>query len=253
MVISGMAKGIDGISQKEALLSGGYSAGVLGCGPDICYPPENRELYRMLAENGCLLSEYLPGTLPKPGLFPLRNRIIAALCDALVVIEARERSGTLITVDQALEQGKDVYVYPGRVTDSLSRGCNRLIAQGAGILQSPEEIPMYLGCEGEPLGSRKTEDTAMLTGSRGTECPDDHRDRALAEEAEALEHSLAPEALVESVLDHTPASCEAILKRLEQRGDLVDCRDLTRILTRLTIQGKIGEKGGGYFICGKTF
>ena len=125
-VISGMARGIDGISQQAALLAGGTSYGVLGCGVDICYPRQNRKLYEELIQKGGLLSTYAPGTKALPAYFPPRNRIVSGLADALIVIEARQKSGTLITVDMALEQGKDVYVVPGRITDRLSDGCNRL-------------------------------------------------------------------------------------------------------------------------------
>ena len=139
-VISGMARGIDGISQAAALEAGGVSYGVLGCGVDICYPSQNRKLYDRLLEQGGILSPYVPGTLPKAPLFPPRNRIVSGLADVLVVVEARQKSGTLITVDMALEQGREVYVVPGRLTDRLSDGCNRLVKQGAGVLLSPEDF-----------------------------------------------------------------------------------------------------------------
>lgn len=139
-IISGMAKGIDGVSQSAALCAGGKSFGVLGCGVDICYPGNNRVLYDKLIESGGVISSYLPGTPPQRQYFPPRNRIISGLADALLVIEARERSGTLITVDMALEQGRDVYALPGRVGDAISEGCNRLIANGAAIALSPEML-----------------------------------------------------------------------------------------------------------------
>lgn len=139
-VISGMARGIDGIGQKAALMAGGSSFGVLGCGVDICYPASNKTLYEDLCRQGGVLSAYPPTTEARPGNFPPRNRIVSGLADALIVVEARQKSGTLITVDMALEQGKDVYVVPGRITDRLSDGCNRLIRQGAEILLSPGEF-----------------------------------------------------------------------------------------------------------------
>ncbi len=139
-IISGLAMGIDGISQEAALLSGGESFGVLGCGVDICYPKSNRRLYEKCKSQGGILSEYPPGTEPKPCLFPPRNRIISGLSDIVVVVEAREKSGTLITVDMALDQGREVYAVPGRITDSLSRGCNQLFHQGAGVAVSPGDI-----------------------------------------------------------------------------------------------------------------
>lgn len=139
-VISGMARGVDGISQQAALNAGGRSCGVLGCGIDICYPKENRKLYDRLPEHGSLISSYPMGTPALARNFPPRNRIVSGLADAVVVVEAREKSGTLITVDMALEQGREVYAVPGRITDRLSDGCNRLIRQGASLLLNPEEL-----------------------------------------------------------------------------------------------------------------
>ena len=144
-VISGMARGIDGIAQEAASTRGGASFAVLGCGADICYPQSNRRLYELLEKQGGLISEYRPGTPPLPYHFPLRNRLIAAFSDVLLVLEAREKSGTLITVDQALEQGKEVLALPGRVDDALSAGCNRLIKQGAGLLSSSVDVYEALG------------------------------------------------------------------------------------------------------------
>ena len=140
IVVSGMARGIDSICQNACLEAGGESIGVLGSGVEVCYPPENKFLYKRLQEQGTLISENLPFTKPSPGLFPLRNRIISGLADIIVVVEAREKSGSLITVDMALEQGKEVYAIPGRITDSVSQGCNRLIRQGAGIIFSIEDF-----------------------------------------------------------------------------------------------------------------
>jgi len=142
-IISGMARGIDGIAQTAALDAGGRSYAVLGCGVDICYPEENRSLYDRLLQQSGILSEYPPGTPPEARLFPLRNRIISGLADAVLVIEARKKSGTLITVDMALEQGRDVFALPGRVSDSLSDGCNRLIRQGAAPATCPEDLLEY--------------------------------------------------------------------------------------------------------------
>lgn len=144
-VISGMAMGADAKSQWGALDGGGKSYAVLGGGVDICYPRENFSLYLQLQQNGGLLSEYPEGIPGKPFHFPLRNRIISGLSDCLIVVEAKEKSGTMITTDYALEQGKDVFAVPGRMGDVLSQGCNRLIQQGAGILVEDEDILNYLG------------------------------------------------------------------------------------------------------------
>lgn len=139
-VISGMARGVDGIAQEAAVDIGGSSFAVLGSGVDVCYPVSNRRLYEKLKTAGGILSEYEPGTPAFPQNFPPRNRIVSGLADAVIVVEAREKSGTLITVDMALEQGREVYALPGRVTDRLSAGCNRLLKLGAGILQDETEF-----------------------------------------------------------------------------------------------------------------
>lgn len=146
-IISGMAYGIDAASHWGCIKGGGDTYGILGCGPDVIYPEKNTMLYEEIIKKGGVISELFPGTLPKPGFFPLRNRIISALSDVLIVIEAKEKSGSLITADLALEQGKDVYVIPGRITDALSFGTNSLIKQGAGIITSVEDLIKELGFE----------------------------------------------------------------------------------------------------------
>lgn len=144
-IVSGMALGIDGISQRSALDAGGSSFAIIGSGVDQCYPTQHKGLYHDLIDRGGVLSEFPPGTPPKPFHFPLRNRIISGLSDVLLVIEAKERSGSLITATMALEQGRDVYALPGPVNNQLSRGCNRLIKDGAGILLSPKDLFQDLG------------------------------------------------------------------------------------------------------------
>lgn len=139
-IISGMAVGIDSAAQEGALDAGGKSFAVLGGGADVCYPRANTTLYNRLKSGGGILSEQPPGTKPAGYLFPPRNRIISALSDIVLVVEAKERSGSLITVDFALRQGKSVYAVPGRVGDALSDGCNRLICEGAAIAYAPEAI-----------------------------------------------------------------------------------------------------------------
>ena len=165
-VISGLARGIDGIAQRAAMEAGGESFGVLGSGADICYPKSNEKLYRMCMERGGILSTYLPGTPPTPNLFPPRNRIISGLSDGILIIEAREKSGTIITADLALEQGKDVFVIPGRVTDRLSDGCNSLIRQGASLIQSPEQLleELHIGYGKVPVTGYEEEENPHEQG-----------------------------------------------------------------------------------------
>ena len=173
-VVSGMARGIDGISQRAALEAGGTSIGVLGCGVDICYPTENKALFDRLLEQGTVLSEYPPGMPPKAMNFPARNRIVSGLADAVVVVEARSKSGTLITVDMALEQGREVFVVPGRITDRLSDGCNKLIRQGAEILFSPEEMLEELW-ELKERTEGKVERRSEKPEERSRKCSGDNR------------------------------------------------------------------------------
>ena len=139
-VISGLARGIDGEGQYGAVHANGASFGILGCGVDICYPEENRKLYELIQDKGGLISEFAPGIQARPAHFPMRNRLISALSDKLIVVEAKKRSGSLITVDFALEQGKEVFGVPGRITDALSEGVNNLLKIGAGVLTRPEDI-----------------------------------------------------------------------------------------------------------------
>lgn len=166
-VVSGMARGIDAAGHRGALDSGGDTYAVFGCGVDVCYPNYHRQLYYEIEQHGGLLSEYLPGTRPLAAYFPQRNRLISVLSDVVLIIEAKERSGSLITADFALEQGKDVYALPGRVTDALSRGCNQLIAQGAGMILSVEDCLAELALEAvrkkeivKDTGSSRINDTA---------------------------------------------------------------------------------------------
>lgn len=141
-IISGLAWGIDTAAHTGALEGGGETYAVMGCGVDVCYPAGNRKLYDWILQEkrGGIISEQEPGRPPLAGFFPARNRIISGLADLVLVVEAREKSGSLITADQALEQGKDVYVVPGRITDELSRGCLNLLKQGAGLADSPETL-----------------------------------------------------------------------------------------------------------------
>ena len=139
-IVSGMARGIDTFAQLGALNGESATFGVLGCGVDICYPTENIELYENILKKGGIISEYLPGTKPNSWHFPQRNRIISGISDIVVVVEAKEKSGSLITVEWALEQGKNIMAVPGRVGDKLSSGCNRLIKTGAGIVTSEKDI-----------------------------------------------------------------------------------------------------------------
>ena len=153
VVVSGMARGIDGEAHRGALEGGGRTVAVLGCGIDRDYPAAHAELARRIGENGLVVSEYEPGVEPAPWRFPARNRIIAGLCSATVVVEARERSGALITADFALEEGRDVLAVPGEITSALSAGTNALLRLGATPVTSAADVLELYGIE--PQAARR--------------------------------------------------------------------------------------------------
>jgi DNA processing protein len=147
VVVSGMARGVDGEAHRGALEAGGVTIAVLGCGVDRDYPAAHAELARRIGEHGLVVSEYEPGVEPAPWRFPARNRVIAGLCVATVVVEARERSGALITADFALEDGRHVLAVPGEITSALSEGTNALLRLGAIPVTRAEDVLELFGLE----------------------------------------------------------------------------------------------------------
>jgi DNA processing protein len=139
-VVSGLARGIDSAAHLGALAAGGRTIAVLGSGVDVVYPSENRRLAERIAEHGAVVSQFAPGTRPLPYHFPERNRVIAGLSLAVVVVEAAERSGSLITAGFAADLGREVMAVPGRVTSAESRGTHRLIQDGAALVQDGEDV-----------------------------------------------------------------------------------------------------------------
>jgi DNA processing protein len=162
VVVSGLARGIDGEAHRGALDESGATIAVLGCGIDRDYPAAHAELARRVAHKGLVVSEYAPGVEPAPWRFPARNRIIAGLCAATVAVEARERSGALITTDFALEEGREVFAVPGEITSALSAGTNALLRLGATPLLRPDDL-----LSAYELGPSKNRSTA-LEGSAAT-------------------------------------------------------------------------------------
>jgi DNA processing protein len=150
VVVSGLARGIDGEAHRGALASGGLTVAVLGCGIDRDYPRAHADLARRITDSGAVVSEYQPGVEPAPWQFPARNRIIAGLTRATVVVEARRRSGALITADFALELGREVFAVPGEITSGLSAGTNDLIRQGATPLLAADDVLEALGLKRAP-------------------------------------------------------------------------------------------------------
>lgn len=165
VVVSGLARGIDSEAHRGALESGGMTVAVLGCGIDRDYPASHAELAARIRATGLAVSEYAPGVEPAPWRFPARNRIIAGLCAATVVVEARERSGALITADLALEEGREVLAVPGEITSALSRGTNDLLRLGATPLTGAEDVLELFGLSAAArpaVDLSKTADTVLV-------------------------------------------------------------------------------------------
>lgn len=161
-VVSGLARGIDTAAHKGALSTPGGTVAVLGCGLDICYPPENHRLFEDITACGVLISEYPLGVAPLAKHFPARNRIISGLCEAVVVVEANVKSGAMITADFALEYGREVFAVPGSVRSLLSHGPHRLLKEGASLIESAQDILLELGILAESVEEEKKVDISLL-------------------------------------------------------------------------------------------
>ena len=219
-IVSGMAKGIDAMSHKGALSARGMTIAVLGSGADICYPAENRDVYDAILEKGLIISEYPLGDEAKPHHFPERNRIISGLSKGVLVVEAAKRSGTLITVDCALENGREVFVIPGNITSRLSEGTNSLISQGCPIATSPRDIL-------DGLGIAESTDKAESEGNKKDIKP------FLAPEEEIVYHCI----------NHEPLSFDE-LKALSN----VSVHELQYILTLLELGGYVERLPGQRYV-----
>ena len=190
VVVSGLARGIDGEAHRGALESGGATVAVLGCGIDRDYPAAHRELAERIRADGLVVSEYEPGVEPAPWRFPARNRIIAGLSAVTVVIEARKRSGALITADMALEEGRDVLAVPGEITSPLSTGTNALLKLGAGVCTAAEDVLSLFGLapEQRPAPKLGADAAAVLAALPGAA---DALVRATGLDAQAVAVALA--------------------------------------------------------------
>ena len=215
-VVSGMARGVDTAAHRGALAGGGRSIGVLGCGIDVVYPPENRRLFEEMAARGALYSEFPMGTLPLAENFPRRNRIISGISRGVLVVEAVENSGSLITAQYALDQGREVFAVPGNINYSSSRGTNRLIKQGAKLVEGVEDILEEL-----PLGERKMGISSAAAPAFG----------------------LTPqEAAVYTLLAGSPLHIDAIIVK-----SALTVGEVSAILLRLELKGAIMQHPGKLF------
>lgn len=204
-VASGMARGIDSICHQSAIAAGGKTVAVLGSGLDVIYPPENKELYHQIIASGAVISELPLGAAPLARNFPMRNRIISGLSRGVMVIEAGEKSGTLLTVDRALEQGRDIFAVPGPITSSLSKGTNNLIRQGA----KPVTIAQDVWEEYYPESRRQQ--TAGISKKAAVLSPEEKQ------LFELLQEPLHFDVLAER-LEITPQRLASLLTVIEIRG-----------------------------------
>jgi DNA processing protein len=219
VVVSGLARGVDSAAHRGAL-TGGATIAVLGSGPDVVYPREHENLAREIAATGLVLSELAPGTPPRPEFFPMRNRIISGLSRAVVVVEAGERSGSLITARSALEQGREVLAVPGSILSARNRGGHALLRDGAKIVESADDILEELGFP--PGASRQPAGIGAGSTAPGAIV----EDRVLA--------CLAP-----------GESCD--LDAIAERSGLAVPRLLPRLF-ELELQGLVRREGGGRFV-----
>lgn len=214
-VVSGLARGIDGIAHQAALEAGGRTLAVLGSGLDHIYPPEHRNLARSIASSGAVLSDYPLGTSPEGGNFPARNRIIAGLSLAVIVVEAGESSGALITADFAAEQGRDVFAVPGRIYDRGSLGTNRLIAAGAFPVTTVDDVLEVLNLE-----------SVAAAAPREPSLPKDATERRVLE-----------------ALSADPVHIDELRERCE-----LPIAELTACLSMLELRGQARQVGGMHYV-----
>ena len=235
-IISGMARGVDGISQRASISVGGNTFGVLGCGVDVVYPEDNKDLFEDILKDGGIISEFNPGTEPLRTYFPSRNRIISGLSDIVLVVEARKRSGTYITVTSALDQGREVFAVPGRITDALSDGCNNLIVAGAEIAVNSEAIIRDLRNKGFKYVNGSFE------GYHKRDIDNNYyKDDLVLNDSSFEEKSL--EDILLTVISENECSLDTIYQKL---GDKYSIEDLSISLVELEMDGKIIKKGSRY-------
>ena len=262
LVVSGLAAGIDTMSMQGALMAGGTVTGVLGCGVDVVYPVRNREMFREVEIRGCLLSEYPPGTPPNAWNFPRRNRIISGLSCGVVVVEAPEKSGALITAQHALDQGRDVFAVPSNADTPGGMGSNNLLKQGAMLARCGWDVMQeYAAIYPDRVHAPQTDAPSMQTGPADTAAPDDVPASKPAaapppekkvDNAERNTYIVSKKTMpklpeneqtIYALLTHTPQPVDEII---EQSG--LSATKAIAALTMLKIKGLAVMKAGEYYV-----
>ena len=248
IVVSGGAAGIDTMALMGGLDAGGQTVAVLGCGVDVTYPRNNRKLFMQIQERGCLMSEYLPGTEPKPWNFPERNRIISGLSNGVLVIEAPQKSGALITARDALEQGRDVYAVPANIDMPSCAGSNALLGDGATAVSSGWDILKVYAPQYSDTVSRVAPERPqpVLRVAQPVEIPavdkkdiDNFENNSYSVEI-SEDNTLTPaEKKVISVLDRMPKAMDDVIAQLD-----IPAAEVLKIITKLSLEGKIVNHPG---------
>lgn len=220
-ITSGLALGIDAAAHRGALGGGGRTVAVLGCGPDVIYPPSHAELTRAIVGAGAMISEFPPGTPPRRDHFPRRNRLISGLSLGTLVVEASERSGSLITARLAAEQGREVFAIPGSIHNPLAHGCHRLIREGAKLVEKAQDVLEELG---------------PLAGVRAAAAPPAFPDDVASEEPDA-EYQVLLEAM-----GYEPASIDTLIRRSGLTAEVV-----SSMLLILELRGDVQSVPGGFY------
>ncbi len=247
-VVSGLALGIDGAAHRGALTGPGGTVAVIGTGADVVYPLEHRGLSERIAEQGAILSEWVLGTPARSAHFPQRNRLIAGLVEGVLVVEAAMRSGSLITARLANETGRDVFALPGSIHAPLSRGCHRLLKQGARLVETPEEVLEELGIAVAPKPADAANAAAAGTrltsaGARQIASPAEGASSRAGAPSRVLGELTADARRILDAIGHAPATLEI----LAQRTDM-DEAALQAALLHLELAGQLSALPGGRFV-----
>ncbi|CAB3768657.1 DNA-processing protein DprA [Paraburkholderia solisilvae] len=233
VVVSGLALGIDAAAHRGALAGLAGTVAVVGTGADVVYPPAHHGLAQEIAASGAILSEWPLGTPARPAHFPQRNRLIAGLVNGVLIVEAAMRSGSLITARLANEMGRDVFALPGSIHAPLSRGCHRMIKQGAKLVETPEDVLEELGVSMAPPAGRNA-----ASGQRSLPLP------LSAPPVDAAQSSLVPDAQrLLDALGHAPATLEILAARTEMDGSA-----LQSTLLQLELSGHLSALPGGRYV-----